>query len=158
MVAPCAQVTRDILKVGDVYSTDLSPLELQNAETKRVAESGGSRRLEFTKAGQTVIGLKAGKQGPMQLTTRKQYSTTLALSTLNNLLVTQKLRAGEGPIKYPQSRRAERLFGAEGRTRRRSTHIKLEKLESAYVPSEDTCVKAFVRLMAQAAHDPESES
>ena len=50
------------------------------------------------------------------------------------------------------------MFGAEGRTRRRSTHIKLEKLESAYVPSEDTCVKAFVRLMAQAARDPESES
>ena len=53
-MAPCAQVTRDILKVGDVWSTDLSPLELQNAETKRVAESGGSRRLEFTAAGQTI--------------------------------------------------------------------------------------------------------
>ena len=89
---------------------------------------------------------------------RKQYSTTLSLSTLNNLLVTQKLRRGDGPIAYPQSRRAERLFGAEGRTKRRSTHIKLEKLETDYDPRQDTCVKAFVRLMAQTATDAAPEA
>ena len=111
-----AQCSRDILKLGDIWATDLSPLELQNAETKRVAESGGSKRLEFTAAGKTVVGMRGGKAGPMLLTQRKEYSTTLALSTLNNLLVTQKLRRGDGPIQYPQSRRAERLFGEEGRT------------------------------------------
>ena len=81
-----------------------------------MAESGGSKRLEFTAAGKTVLGMRSGKAGPMLLTERKEYSTTLALSTLNNLLVTQKLRRGDGPIQYPQSRRAERLFGEEGRT------------------------------------------
>ena len=111
---PRAQCSRDILRVGDVWATDLSPLELQNAETKRVAETGGSKRIEFTAAGPTLQGLRGGKAGPMQLHSRKQYSTTLSLSTLNNLLVTQKLRRGDGPIAYPQSHRAERLFGERG--------------------------------------------
>ena len=149
-----AQCSRDILKVGDVWATDLSPLELQNAETKRVAQSGGSKRLEFTRAGMTVArGLRGDKQGPAKLTQQKQYSTTCALSTMNNLLVTQKLRRGrgDGPIMYPKSRRAERLFGEVGRTKRASTHIKLEKLDCDYEPRHDTCVKAFVRRMAQAA-------
>ena len=35
------KLTRDILKVGDVWRFCLSSLELQNAETKRVAKSGG---------------------------------------------------------------------------------------------------------------------
>ena len=46
------KVTQDILTVGDVWATDLSPLELQNAETKRVAESSGARRLELSSSGQ----------------------------------------------------------------------------------------------------------
>ena len=33
------KVTRDICKVGDVWAFDTSSLELQNAETKRVASS-----------------------------------------------------------------------------------------------------------------------
>ena len=52
------KVTRDILLVGDVWATDLSPLELQNAETKRVAESSGSRRLELSKSGSQLSSLK----------------------------------------------------------------------------------------------------
>eukprot|EP00965_Chrysotila_dentata_P068767 2272310-Pleurochrysis_carterae.AAC.1 len=43
------KVTRDILEVGDVWAVDLSPLELQNAETKRVATTSGSRRLVLAK-------------------------------------------------------------------------------------------------------------
>eukprot|EP00965_Chrysotila_dentata_P180859 5970043-Pleurochrysis_carterae.AAC.1 len=42
------KVTADILEVGDVWAVDLSPLELQNAETKRVASSSGSKRLVLT--------------------------------------------------------------------------------------------------------------
>ena len=89
----------------------------------------------------------------MLLVDRKLYSTTMALSIMNNLLVTQRLRRGDGPISYPKSRRAERLFGEEGRTKRRSSHIKLEKLADAeeYDPRQDTVIKALVRLMAAAA-------
>ena len=149
----CAQCTRDILRVGDVWATDLSPLELQNADTKRTAESGASRHIEFSQAdgNKTLTGLRGGKEGPMQLKERKQYSTTMALSVMRKLLTAQKLRRGDGPIAYPESRRAERLFGEHGRTKRRSSHVKLEKLGVEYNPREDTCLKAFVRMMAQAA-------
>ena len=63
-----AQVTRDILSVGDVWAVDMEPLELQNAETKRRAETGGSRRLECTSAGKTVVGLREGQEGPLRIT------------------------------------------------------------------------------------------
>ena len=145
-----SQCTRDILRVGDVWATDLSALELQQAETKRVASTGGSRRIEFTSSGKSLVGLRGGKQGPMQLTERKQYNTTCALSTMNNLLVTQRLRRGDGLFQYPKSHRAERLFGELGRSRRKSSRIKLEKLGCDYDPASDTCVKAIIRLMAQA--------
>ena len=46
------KVTRDILHVGDVWAFCLSALELQNAETKRVASSSGSKHLTTTAAGQ----------------------------------------------------------------------------------------------------------
>ena len=49
------KMTRDILSVGDIWAGDLSPLELQNAETKRVAESSGARNLELTSEGQMRI-------------------------------------------------------------------------------------------------------
>ena len=77
----------------------MEPLELQNAETKRVAETGGSKRLELTKAGPSLQGLRAGKAGPMQIVQRKDYSTTLALSVLNNLLC---VSVGPlGPVSLP---------------------------------------------------------
>ena len=47
------KVTQDILEVGDVWAFNLSPLELQNAETKRTANSGGSRRLQMSSEGET---------------------------------------------------------------------------------------------------------
>ena len=45
------KVTSDILTVADVWATALDPLELLNAETKRVAESSASRRLELSSRG-----------------------------------------------------------------------------------------------------------
>ena len=96
--------------------------------------------------------MRGNQYGPQRITTTKGYSTTMALSTLNNLLVTQKLRRGDGPIQLPKSRRAERVFGSRGRSKSLSVGIKLEKLGSDYSPREDTCVRAFVRLMAVAAN------
>ena len=70
------------------------------------------------------------------------------------MLATQHLRRGDGIIATPDSRRKERLFGlhSAGRTKYLSGGIKLEKLLSPdYDPRADTCVKAFVRLMKEAA-------
>ena len=153
------KVTRDILSVGDIWATGLDPLELQNAETKRVAESSGSRRLEFSKSGQARHPLTSGAQGPAQLVTTVGYSTTTAVSTLKHLLMQNQLRRGDGLYKVPDSRRTERLM-EHGRTKHASTGIKLEKLALVedYSPMQDTSLKAFVRMCAGRARQLSAES
>ena len=70
----------------------------------------------------------------------------MALSTLRNLLATQMLRRGDGVIATPDSRRKERLLA--GRTKLASKEVKMEVLMRDYNPREDTCIRAFVRLLA----------
>ena len=127
-----------------------SSLELQNADTKRVARLSGSKRLELSHIGQTRVGLNPGFEGPLRLTTTNGHGTTMALSTLNFLLVRGYLRRGDGRIATPMSRRKERLFGVSemGRTKLISAGLKSEVLAMDYVAREDTCLKAFVRLLA----------
>jgi len=119
------EVTQDILTVGDVWATDLSPLELQNADTKRVAESSGARRLELSSSGQQIKHLRSGAEGTAKLVTSKGYSTTVALSGMNHLLVQGQLRRGDGLYQIPDSRRKERLM-LHGRTKNASTGVKHE--------------------------------
>lgn len=140
------------MRVGDIWRINLSPLELQNAETKRTAENGGSRRLVMTTSGTARAPLKS-KEGPARLVLTKGYSTTMALSTLNKLLGAQLLRSGDGVVSTPESRRKERLFGVTGcgRTKALSTGVKIEKIGCEYDPRDDSCLKAFVRLMAARA-------
>ena len=77
----------------------------------------------------------------------------MSISILKHLMSAQKLRRGDGPagILMPDSRRSERLFGHQGRTSYRASGVKLEHLQDDYNPTEDTCIKAFVRLIALAA-------
>ena len=84
----------------------------------------------------------------------------MAISTLKHLISAQKLRRGDGPegVILPDSRRSERLFGQTGRTSYRSSGVKLEHLEDDYDPLEDTCIKAFVRLIAAAAAEAAAAS
>ena len=58
------------------------------------------------------------------------------------------LRRGDGLYQVPDSRRTERLFGEHGRTKLLSAGI---KLGADYNPREDSCVKAFVRMLAERA-------
>ena len=117
------KVSRDILLVGDVWAFGTSPLELQNAETKRVASDVGARNLTFLKS--------------------TENATTMALSTFSHMLAAQSLRSGESVHELPDSRRKERIFGAEGSGR--LTHHK-PKLEHAK-PSEMSCLEAFAELV-----------
>ena len=106
----------------------------------------------MSSSGQAVVPLRKGQIGPERLVTTKGYSTSMALSTMKHLLVTQKLRRGDGPFSLAYSRRYQRLFGQQGRTSTyRSNRIKHELMGIDYNPREDTCVKAFVRLLASAA-------
>ena len=47
----------------------------------------------------------------------KGYASTMALSMLNHLLINRYLKQGDGILATPASRRAERLFGVNGRGR-----------------------------------------
>lgn len=143
------KVTKDILKVGDAWALCLSALELQNAETKRTATSSGSRNLQLRGSGEARQPLHS-KIGPAKLVTTKGYSTTQALSTLKSLLTTTYLRRGDGIASIPESRRKIRLF-EHGRTKLRGAGSSAEDRACDYDARADTCVKAFVRLLADLA-------
>ena len=98
---------------------------MQNAETKRVATTSGSRRLEIATSGQMLVKMRNGQFGPERLVSTKGNCTTMALSTLKHLMLSQKLRRGEGPegVVMPNCRRAERLFGNAGRLTYRSSGV-----------------------------------
>lgn len=145
------KVTRDIMRVGDVYAVNLSPLELNNADTKRTADRAASRRLCMSSEGETRRPMRGNHEGPEVMVKTRGYSTSMAISTLKNMLAQRYLRRGDGIIATPSSRRKERLFGqaGSGRSTTYSGNVKLEKLRgSGYEPMHDTCIKAFVRLLS----------
>ena len=146
------KTTRDILKVGDVWRFCTSALELQNAETKRVAKSGGSCRKQTSTAGTRRC---AGADNLLGVTKATiGYGTSQCISTLRKLLGAKTLRRGDGVIALPESRLRERLLGV-GRTKLPAKWVKIEVLERDYNPRRDTCVKAFVRGLA--AQNPENQ-
>ena len=57
------------------------------------------------------------------------------------------LRRGDGVIALPESRQRERLLRV-GRTKLAAKWVKMEVQERDYNPRSDTCVRAFVRLLA----------
>lgn len=148
--------TRDILTLGNPWAVNLSPLELQNAETKRTATAGGSKHLEL--GATTMVRAPQMKlaEGPAMLVERKGYGTTMSISTLQNLSACQYLRRGDGIVAFEDSRRKERLFGMLGRTKPMPVGDNEAKRNAEYNPLTDTCIKAFVRLLAEmpAATDP----
>lgn len=148
------KVSSDILNVGDVKQCNISSLELLNSTTKRTAQCSGSRRLTISTSGEKRCPLK-NQQGPPRLVATKGYSTTMALSTLKHMLVSNMLKRGSGLYATPESRCKERLFGicGKGRVSLPSSGIKLEARVQAvemseYLPTQDTCIKAFIRLLA----------
>ena len=88
-----------------------------------------------------------------------QYSTTLAISTMRNLIASRSLRRGDGLVALPSTRRNERIFGVGGRGRSKSlrTGVKLENLGKDYDPRDDTSLKAFIRMCAARATQLASE-
>ena len=151
------KLTKDILKVGDSSAFSVSALELQNAETKRTGEQGGARNIELRDSGFKRVPSKAGG---MKVVETKGYGTTMSLSILRKLLGKRLLQLGDGLLRMPLMRRAQRLFGWDGvgRTKQKSEgkHALIAS-ERDYMPSCDTCVKAFVRSMASGVSDLDHE-
>lgn len=149
------KVTRDILAIGDVHAHDLSALELQNAESKRVFEAGGSRRMQFSAQGTTH---KRDGQGGHKLVMTKGYGATAATTTLFKLLATKKLRQGDGSFSTPASRRGERLFGENAVGRSKLVKFEFDERDAGkYDPEQDTCLDAFVRLLEARIRDQMSK-
>ena len=88
-------------------------------------------------------------EGPAMLVERKGYGTTMSISTLQNLSVCQYLRRGDGIVAFEDSRRKERLFGMLGRKKPMPAGDNDAKRNAEYSPLTDTCIKAFVRLLAE---------
>ena len=109
--------------MGDVWAYGTSPLELQNAETKRVAADVGATSITFNGSGVNA--------------------TSMSRSTFTHLLSAQALRAGEGDVALPDSRRKERVFG-QGGSGRMTTHCVKDEHRR---PSDVTCIEASVELM-----------
>ena len=141
------KVTRDILEVADVWAHDLSALELQNAESKRVYETGGARHLQLSSEGTNH---RTQADGTITVITTKGYGATAATSTLDKMLLTKELRSGDGPFAGIASRRNTRLFGETGTGRSRSVKLEFKNtgfIGPAYDPAKDSCLDAYVRVL-----------
>ena len=81
------KVSRDILAVSNPWAFGIQALELQNAETKRVAIKNGARNLEYCIGAQTRVAMKHGQVGPMRLTSTDplKKGTTMAVSIIKKL-------------------------------------------------------------------------
>ena len=148
------KVSRDILRVNNTGAVDPSALELQNAETKRVASNGGSRHIVLQKEGQWITPKHSTTEGPSNLIQTKGVTTTSAISTLRKLTAKRYLTEGHGLYAMPASRRNDRLFGehAIGRSSAsRVAHACMKLVVADYNPRMDTCVKALVRMLAELA-------
>ena len=77
----------------------------------------------------------------------------MCVSTLKNMLAKQQLRAGDGLFTTPDARRKERLLSGTGRLSLGSTGVKMVSLgsDSVYDPRADTCLEAYIRLLAALA-------
>ena len=150
------KVSRDILEVGDVWATDLSKLELQNADTKRTAAQGGARNLTFREQTVRAAPQRKWTEGPAAIVKSAGYYTSMAVSVLRKLLGKRYLSQGDGIWSTPASRQKERLFGQSG-TGRSSAKRALQSCaaqpssEAEIDPKEDSCISAFVRLLAAEA-------
>ena len=89
--------------------------------------------------------MRGKHEGPVQLRPTKGYSTTFALSLLNNLLATAYLRQGDGVYVVPDHRRRERLLNGTGRLTLQSTGVKLEKLDAANPPQMSHMTQPLIR-------------
>ena len=99
---------------------------------------------------------RSDRTGEVRITAVAGYNTSMAISTLKNLLATQYLRRGDGIVSTPDSRRNERLFGADstGRTKLSRAAMNLNLKNREYNPRHDTCMRAFIRFLADRADPP----
>ena len=115
-----------------------------------LASAIGSKHQVFFSGHTTIVPMRGVSEGPAQLVRTAGHNTTTYISTLNNMLARQYLRAGDGIYATPDARRKERLLSGTGRLSLGSGGAKLS-VGDVYDPRSDTCLEAFIRLIAACA-------
>ena len=113
--------------------------------------------MEFRDTGTTT---KVEGDGTQKLLSTKGYKGSAAVTTLTTLLMKGYLRRGDGMFSFAACRRTERLFGDSGKGR--SKALKFEgtavMIGPQYDPQQDTCLAAFMRLLAARAEFAKAKS
>ena len=162
MVAPMV-----VLIIGCLHAVSISALEMLNAEVKRVGASNATKRVELKAEDETaghIIELRV-KEGPARKVFAKPATTTMSFQTASFIIARQRSRYDPDAIKH---RRGDRLFGEKGQgrlTKRKSFDLPTVVEESgwdavlaqyvstgyvdssAIAPENDTCLRAFCRLL-----------
>ena len=91
------KIAQSILEVGDVEAFDTSPLEMQNAKTKRKARSTGATNRTTIAEGVSQRGPRK-KEGPPGLHTVAATTATTATTALKKTVTSNNLQRGkQGP-------------------------------------------------------------
>ena len=144
------KITQSILEVGDVEAFDTSPLEMQNAETKRKARSTGATNRTTIPEGVSQRGPRK-EEGPPGLHTVAARAATTATTTLKKLLTSNHLQRGkpDAPAAIPAERRTEKTFGSTGtgRSKPERSGVKLQQTSQEIRPRDDSVLLALTRMI-----------
>jgi len=144
------KITQSILEVGDVEAFDTSPLEMQNAETKRKARSTGATNRTTIPEGVSQRGPRK-KEGPPGLHTVAARAATTATTTLKKLVTSTNLQRGKpgAPAAIPAERRTEKTFGSTGtgRSKPERSGVKLQQTSQEIRPRDDSVLLALTRMI-----------
>ena len=144
------KITQSILEVGDVEAFDTSPLEMQNAETKRKARSTGATNRTTIPEGVSQRGPRK-KEGPPGLHTVAARAATTATTTLKKVVTSTNLQRGKpgAPATIPAERRTEKTFGSTGtgRSKPERSGVKLQQTSQEISPRDDSVLLALTRMI-----------
>ena len=144
------KITQSILEVGDVEAFDTSPLEMQNAETKRKARSNGATNRTTIAEGVSQRKPRK-KEGPAPRHAVAARAATTATTTFKKLLASSNLQRGKpgAPAAIPAERRTEKTFGSTGtgRSKPERSGVKLQQTSQEIRPRDDSVLLALTRMI-----------
>ena len=141
-----------VLEVGDVEAFDTSPLELQNAESKRTARSTGATNHTKIPEGLSQRGPRK-KLAAAGLYKVAERAATTASTTLKKVVAIKYLRRGKAgaPATIPAERRTERTFGSTGtgRAKLECLGVKLQNSRQETSLRDDSVLLALTRIIEE---------
>ena len=129
---------------------DTSPLEMQNAETKRKARSTGATNRTTIPEGVSQRGPRK-KEGLAGLYKVAARAATTATTTLKKAVASYNLQRDKpgAPAAIPAERRTEKTFGSTGTSRSKPERsgVKLQQTSQEIRPQDDSVLLALTRMI-----------